>query len=209
MSKKKVYIVVDTWNGSGYSSENGMEIEFFKDFGEAKRHCKEKALHAVSGEHKFIDALAGCNGIFYGYSYDIDEDNGTYQILEVTEDSYGVEILTNINAARVLNREDYDREIHEREDEIALYVKDSLINSGEFDSVREGFEQMTDIDTDGSFYSATDDVDYQYKFIDAEKLKALFAVKMVEVLESKCYNCSEEYEYTEIFSMCPHCLTDN
>ena len=37
------YIVVDTWNGEGYSSNNGAEIRIFDNKEQASYHCRVEA----------------------------------------------------------------------------------------------------------------------------------------------------------------------
>ncbi len=36
------YIVIDTWNGDGYSSDNGVEIKYFSSRAEAVEHAKKR-----------------------------------------------------------------------------------------------------------------------------------------------------------------------
>ena len=43
MRQSNKFIVVDTWNGEGYSSENGIEIKIFDTKKEADAYCKIEA----------------------------------------------------------------------------------------------------------------------------------------------------------------------
>ena len=46
----KKFIVIDTWNGDGYSSDNGTQIKIFDTQAEAKQYAESMALQEI--EHQ-------------------------------------------------------------------------------------------------------------------------------------------------------------
>ena len=78
MKQGKKYIAVDTWNGEGYSSDNGVEIGIFDTKKEADTYCKSFAYgHSVFSSVEKVD-----NG--YEFTDDDDDDRGDYAF--ATED---------------------------------------------------------------------------------------------------------------------------
>jgi len=144
MKQSKKYIVVDTWNGEGYSSDNGTEIKVFDNKGEAEIYCKLMAYRNEDGD---VDISSVKNG--YEYEDTHDDDSGSYRYYPLPKDAYAVEILCNINEVRILNQIEFSKAIADREAEIV---------EAELD--RDDIAESTD---DGIFYHSTDMYDYQYR----------------------------------------------
>ena len=113
MKQGKKYIAVDTWNGEGYSSDNGVEIKIFDTKKEADAYCK---LMAYKNEGGDVDISSVKNG--YEYEDTHEDDSGSYKYFPLPEDAYAVEILCNINEVRVLNQKEFSKAIADREAEI-------------------------------------------------------------------------------------------
>lgn len=145
MKQGKKYIAVDTWNGEGYSSDNGVEIGIFDTKKEADTHCKNFAYgHSV---------FTSVEKVENGYEFTDDDDSGSYRYYELPEDAYAVEILCNINEVRILNQKEFSKAIADREAEIV-----------EADVYRGDYAFATE---DGVFYSAVGDYDFQYRRINS------------------------------------------
>ena len=143
MKQGKKYIVVDTWNGEGYSSDNGVEIGIFDTKEEADTLCKNFAYaHSV---------FTSVEKVENGYEFTEDDDSGSYRYYELPKDAYAVEILCNINEVRILNQKEFSKAIADREAEIV-----------EADVYRGDYVFSTE---DGVFYSAVGDYDFQYRRI--------------------------------------------
>ena len=149
MTQGKKYIVVDTWNGEGYSSDNGVEMKLFETKKEANAYCK---LMAYRNEGANINISTVENG--YEYE-DTDEegchDSGSYRYYQLQENSYAVEILCNINEVVILNQVEFSKALAERESDIV-----------EADVYRGDHAFNTD---DGIFYHCVDQYDFQYRRI--------------------------------------------
>ena len=150
---KKRYIVVDTWNGDGYSDENGTMIKTFN----TKMEAFENALEGVKQQH---DATFEAVKIFSrnlhlvgGYIFESGNDAGSFQVFELNEDIYAVEILCNVNEVSLLTKDQHEEAIEQREEEISAYTT--------YDS-REDYVTENNGDT---FYSAVEEYDFQYRLI--------------------------------------------
>ena len=148
MKQNNKYIVVDTWNGEGYSSENGAEIRIFDNKEQASYHCRVEAY-----KQKIEDVMK-VEKVENGYEfYDISEhgvdDSGSYRYYPLPQDAYAVEILCNVNEVRILNQIEFAKALAEREQEII----DAKLD-------RDEVAESTD---DGIFYMAIDDYDFQYR----------------------------------------------
>jgi len=148
MKQGKKYIAVDTWNGEGYSSDNGVEIKIFDTKKEADAYCK---LMAYKNEDGDVDISSVKNG--YEYEDTHDDDSGSYRYYELPEDAYAVEILCNINEVRILNQKEFSKAIADRDAEIV----DADVYRGDYAFATE----------DGIFYSAVGDYDFQYRKINS------------------------------------------
>ena len=103
----KKYIVVDTWNGEGYSTENGVELKQFNDNQKATDWAFSRCLEQAQNDLSSVSSLD--NGyVWEGY----DEHAGTYQVIE-TSDVYAVMIRCNINDVKTLTKEEYYNKIQE------------------------------------------------------------------------------------------------
>ena len=115
MKQGKKYIAVDTWNGEGYSSDNGVEIIIFDTKKEADAYCKTEAYKNEDEDVMKVEKVD--NGYEYfdvsedGYTPD---DSGSYRFYELPEDAYAVEILCNINEVRILNQKEFSKAIADR-----------------------------------------------------------------------------------------------
>ena len=117
MKQGKKYIVVDTWNGEGYSSDNGVEIKIFDTKKEADAYCKTEAYKNEDEDVMKVEKVD--NGYeYFDVSEDGVDDSGSYRFYELPEDSYAVEILCNINEVRILNQKEFSKAIADREAEI-------------------------------------------------------------------------------------------
>lgn len=104
---EKKFAIVSTWNGEGYSMENALEEIFEGTFEEAK------AITALFMNQNNVDGITveiTDNG--YRFSYD-EEDFGTFQALELKDDSYGIVIDCMVNEAEVLNQLDFCKRLEE------------------------------------------------------------------------------------------------
>ena len=104
------YVVVDTWNGEGYSSENGVDLRFFLTKAEAEIVAEQGASRYENLE-RYVDDKA------ISFGYDIDDDNGSYQVLELKDDTYAIMIRTNVNEVDLLSEAEYKSKIQEFESE--------------------------------------------------------------------------------------------
>ena len=147
MKQGKKYIAVDTWNGEGYSSDNGVDIIIFDTKKKADAYCKTAAY-----KHKEEDFIS-VEKVDNGYEFTADDDSGSYRYYELPEDAYAVEILCNINEVRILNQKEFSKAIADREAEIV----DADVYRGDYAFATE----------DGVFYSAVGDYDFQYRRINS------------------------------------------
>tara|TARA_Y100000401_G_scaffold117489_1_gene126550 strand:+ start:427 stop:897 length:471 start_codon:yes stop_codon:yes gene_type:complete len=149
----KRYIVVDTWNGDGYSDENGAEIKIFDD----KINAFEYALQGIKKQHGAIFEPITITSqdvhLVGGYGFESGHDHGSFQVLEFNEDIYAVQIMCNVNEVMLLTKEQYEEAIKEREEEMHEAYN-------YFD--REDYVTENNGDT---FYSAIYDYDYQYRLV--------------------------------------------
>ena len=158
MKQSKKYIAIDTWNGDGYSSENGTEIRIFDTKQEADDYCKAEAYK--NEEEDVMEVSRTINGYeFFDISEDGVDDSGSYRYYVLPKDAYAVEIKTNINSVRILNQIEFAKAIADREAELQDYLNTTI-----FDETREDKVEATD---DGIFYHSTDKYDYQYRRLES------------------------------------------
>ena len=76
----KKYLIVETWNGEGYSDCNRViEIKEFKNNDQAMHYCNILTLTEVDSYDDY-EILMRNNG----YTYTVDDDNsGSYQFFEL------------------------------------------------------------------------------------------------------------------------------
>lgn len=178
IKNKHSYLVIDTWNGMGYSTENGVEIKQFNDKKKATDwafiRCLEQAQYDLSSLSRLEN----------GYVWEDEERNaGTYQVIE-TKNVYAVMIKCNINEVETLTKEQYYNKIQELD---GLYGED--------------LDDCLDVDENGDrfYHSHFDEYDYQFRLL--RNLE-----HFVEVYTTECYECTQEVEYTEVLPYCPNCL---
>jgi pyridoxal biosynthesis lyase PdxS len=180
IKNKHTYLVIDTWNGMGYSTENGVEIKQFND----KQKASDWAFYRCLKQAQ--DDLSSTSRIKNGYAWEDEEgDAGTYQVIE-TKDVYAVMIKCNINDVETLTKEEYYDKIQELD---KLYG--------------EHLEYFLSVDKNGDrfYHSHADPFDYQFRLI--ENIK-----QFVEVHTTECYECAQDVEYTDVLPYCPNCLTN-
>jgi hypothetical protein len=180
IKNKHTYLVIDTWNGMGYSTENGVEIKQFDSKKNAMAWARERCLDQAQNEYKELSVIEN------GYAWEDEEgDAGTYQVIE-TKDVYAVMIKCNINDVETLTKEEYYDKIQELD---KLYGED--------------LEYFLSVDKNGDrfYHSHADPFDYQFRLI--ENIK-----QFVEVHTTECYECAQDVEYTDVLPYCPNCLTN-
>ena len=194
MKQSKKYIAIDTWNGEGYSSENGTEIRIFDTKQEADAYCKTEAYK--NEEEDVMEVSRTINGYgFFDISEDGVDDSGSYRYYVLPKDAYAVEIKTNINSVRILNQIEFAKAIADRETELQNYLKSTI-----FDETREDKVVATD---DGIFYHALDKYDFQYRRLESVSKDDSFT----RIYTDLCSKCDEVVQYTDVFTCCPNCLT--
>ena len=150
--KTKKYIVIDTWNGEGYSSSNGTEIQVFDTKRKAMNFAKKRA------NEQYADKVwKDGDGYVFGvgeYEEGEFEDYGTYQVFEIDESIYAIGILCNVNEVALFTKKMYEEEMEQKE----IQVKEVINNPSD----REDYVYE---DEDGKFYSELDDYDYQYRLL--------------------------------------------
>ena len=162
--KTKKYIVIDTWNGEGYSSSNGTEIQVFDTKRKAMNFAKKRA------NEQYADKVwKDGDGYVFGvgeYEEGEFEDHGTYQVFEIDDTIYAIGILCNVNEVALFTKKMYEEEIEQKEIQIQEFLKLGSIKKKEekchFYYDREDFVQE---DEGGNFYNNLDDYDYQYRLL--------------------------------------------
>ena len=157
--KTKKYIVIDTWNGEGYSSDTKRKAMNF-----AKKRANEQYADKVWKDG---------DGYVFGvgeYEEGEFEDHGTYQVFEIDDTIYAIGILCNVNEVALFTKKQYEEEIKQKEIEVKESIKErnnttlypSELLHLTYTHDREDFVQE---DKDGNFYNDLDDYDYQYKLL--------------------------------------------
>lgn len=180
------YIVIDTWNGMGYSTENGVDTKQFDDKSTALDWARKRCLEQAQND------LSSVSSIDNGYVWEDEEgDAGTYQVIE-TKDVYAVMIRCNVNDVETLTKEEYYNKIQDLD---KLYGED--------------IDEHLNIDGNGDrFYdSNVDEYDYQFRLMKNFKdIVDEASQRLTEVYTTECHSCGEEVQYTEILPYCPNCL---
>ena len=165
MTAKK-YIVIDTWNGEGYSSSNGTDIQVFDTKRKAMNFAKKRA------NEQYADKVwKDGDGYVFGvgeYEKGEFEDYGTYQVFEIDDTIYAIGILCNVNEVALFTKKMYEEEIEQK----VIEVKESIKESNERWANQDGDaiythdrEDFVYEDEDGNFYNDLDDYDYQYRLL--------------------------------------------
>lgn len=155
----KKYIVIDTWNGEGYSSNNGTDIQVFDTKKKAMDFAKKRA------NEQYADKVwKDGDGYVFGvgeYEEGEFEDHGTYQVFEIDNTIYAVGILCNVNEVALFTKETYEEEIRQKE----IQIKESIKESNDKYNFTHDREDFVHEDEEGSFYNDLDDYDYQYRLL--------------------------------------------
>ena len=160
----KKYVVIDTWNGEGYSTENGVDIKQFDYRKSALKWAYKRALSNAQDDaddvQRYSDQtdLMKANDNGDGYFWETYDDNcGSYQVWE-TKDVYAFMIQCNVNDVTPLTKKQFIEEIEDKED----LMKDAITHSP-FNEMEEDFqfqEENGDV-----YYGGLDDYDYQYRLV--------------------------------------------
>jgi len=164
----KKYIVIDTWNGEGYSYNNGVDTKQFDDKKKAFAWAYKRALSNVDGEkedvHQYSDEEYFKEKPFSdgdGYYFDLRDDYGSYQVWEVKE-AYAIGILCNVNEVSLFTKKEYDKAIEDLDWEIEEYCKKHKDKKW----VTTDKEDLKVEEKNGDlFYNEFDDYDYQFRLI--------------------------------------------
>lgn len=108
---KKKFAIITTWNGDGYSYQNKLvEVVEYQFLGLAKQRCHE-LMHAIElqvfhpNEYDINDFESG-----FGWTVKDDDDSGSYQAFEITDDLYGFVINVNVNEVVPCTKEEFEEE---------------------------------------------------------------------------------------------------
>ena len=157
----KKYIVIDTWNGEGYSYNNGVDTKQFQYKKSAFKHAYKRVLsnagdvsedvHRYSHEklnHELWEVVkrdADGDG-FYWETYD--DNAGSYQVFEI-KDAYAIMILCNTNEVSLLTKKEYEERVSQLNEEYGEDLE----------------EYYSEEDNGDSFYCAIEDYDFQFRLI--------------------------------------------
>ena len=119
----KQYIVIDTWNGEGYSTENGTQIKIFDSINNfdnnkilAEQYAELEATRQLPypvserfNDEKVVIQYDTDDITIFGWTIGSEryEDHGTYQAHPLQSDAYAVMIRTNVNEVDILNALEY------------------------------------------------------------------------------------------------------
>ena len=164
MKQNKKYIVVDTWNGDNYASDNGVEIRIFDTKKDADAYCKTEAYKNEEEDVMVVEKVK--NGYeFYDISEDGVDDSGSYRYYPLPQDAYAVEILCNVNEVRILNQIEFAKAIADREAELQDYL--DVYNEDISESLQDTREDKVIATDDGIFYHSLDQYDFQYRRLES------------------------------------------
>jgi len=150
----KKFIVVDTWNGEGYSDVNGSEMKLFDTHAEARQYAKEQALKELPNPGD-LDVYRD-ETLVVAYQFEVDDDHGSYQVHELKKNAYAVMIRCNINDVLVLTELEFKQEIKQLKEEFLELQK----RTGEDEEDYFDYQPGGDI-----FVSAWDDYDFQFRLL--------------------------------------------
>ena len=160
----KKYVVIDTWNGEGYSTENGADIKQFDYRKSALKWAYKRALSNAQDDaddvQRYSDQtdLMKANDNGDGYFWETYDDNcGSYQVWE-TKDVYAFMIQCNVNDVTPLTKKQFIEEIEDKED----LMKDAITHSP-FNESEEDFQSQEE--NGDVYYGGLDDYDYQYRLV--------------------------------------------
>ncbi len=158
------YIVIDTWNGDGYSTENGVEIKTFSSRVEAVEHAKKRRDEQIKID--LGDKINEFGDYYFGWGDDEYGDHGSYQVHRLKENYFAVEIVTNINFVRFLTKKEYKQRIKKLHSEIfEMMYKALTLTIDNYYASTDLEEYITFQKNDENFYHGIGEFDYQYRFI--------------------------------------------
>lgn len=159
---KNKYIVIDTWNGEGYSSDNGTEIKTFPTKKQAFEYAKENRNHYIK-EMEYTPYQINDN--VFGWGDEEIGDYGSYQVYELNDNDYAVEIIPNYNEVFILSKQEYEQRIKELNEEVfeSMYKAMTLENFYAPTNIEE-YIYLDDNDKE-PFYHGVNDYDYQFRII--------------------------------------------
>ena len=170
----KKYIVIDTWNGDGYSTENGVDTKQFDHRESALKWAYKRCVEQNQGDTDTIQRYSDqknyngeplewfkkdgneTNGDGY-YWETYDDNSGSYQVWE-TKDVYAFMIQCNVNDVNPLTKQEYLEEIEEKEHLMKDAITNSIWNQTEEDFISE--DKNGDV-----YYADLDDYDYQFRLV--------------------------------------------
>ena len=129
----KKYIVIDTWNGEGYSSENGTQMKIFNNEIDAQRYAELEAQSQLpypvdarlENEKVTIYEENGVTSFCYEIGSPGYQDHGSYQVHEIKKIDgklpFAVMIRPNINEAEILTLDEYLETIESLELDFKCY----------------------------------------------------------------------------------------
>ena len=138
----KLYAIISTWNGEGYSYLNTAEVLEFQDDEAAQKHLRK--LFEAEHEKQYFD-VEETKGLL---SYTTGIDSGSYVFVRDPQKIFGVVIYTNINEVHfILNAKEW-------RNHVAAAIKQA------------DPEDVCEIDiTEKNFFIAGHNSDYDYQFI--------------------------------------------
>tara|TARA_B110000259_G_scaffold98047_1_gene113289 strand:+ start:114 stop:827 length:714 start_codon:yes stop_codon:yes gene_type:complete len=172
----KKYVVIDTWNGEGYSTENGVDIKQFDYRKSALKWAYKRALTNAQDDADDVQRYSdqkdhngeplewfkkdGSETNGDGYFWETyDDDSGSYQVWE-TKDVHAFMIQCNVNDVTPLTKKQFIEEIEDKED----LMKDAITHS-DFNESEEDFQSQEE--NGDVYYGGLDfeDYDYQYRLV--------------------------------------------
>ncbi len=170
----KKYVVIDTWNGEGYSTENGVDIKQFDYRKSALKWAYKRALTNAQDDADDVQRYSdqkdhngeplewfkkdGSETNGDGYFWETyDDDSGSYQVWE-TKDVHAFMIQCNVNDVTPLTKKQFIEEIEDKED----LMKDAITHS-HFNESEEDFQSQEE--NGDVYYGGLDDYDYQYRLV--------------------------------------------
>ena len=159
---KNKYIVIDTWNGNGFSFDNGTHIKTFPTKKQALKFAKENRDHYIK-EMEYTPYQVDNN--VFGYGDEEIGDYGSFQVYELSDNDYAIEIIVNVNEVFILTKEQYEQRIKELNEEVfeSMFKAMTLPN---FHAPTD-IEEYIDIHEDNNepFYHGVNEYDYQFRII--------------------------------------------
>lgn len=125
------YIIVETWNGEGYSWLNKAYVKNFVNDRQAQGYIRNLIVDDECDTIKIMDGEI---------TYTIGDDTGTCCWYTLHPEAYGVVIECNINVAEVVNKKRYDERWEE-----------AVAQSDPDDEIEDGFIGAYDGDYDYQF----------------------------------------------------------